>query len=266
VALLPPSVDYTSKDFDALRVRLMALLQSVFPDWSDFSVASFGNLLLEMYAFVGDVVTFYLDTQARESRLVTATQRRNVIALARMLGYKLYGARAATAEVTFTLARSPSAQVTIPAGSTIRTQEVTEPIRFQLLADVTIAAGAAPPRAMGVVEASQAHTQLFDSRGLADLDILLDYTPYLDGSAVVSAANGSYSEVDSLLGSGPNDRHYVLLVDQNDRATIRFGDGTNGAPPTGTVQVAYKTGGGSDGNVDAGRLVVIEDRHRDRSP
>jgi hypothetical protein len=133
VALLPPSVDYTSKDFDALRVRLMALLQSVFPDWSDFSVASFGNLLLEMYAFVGDVVTFYLDTQARESRLVTATQRRNVIALARMLGYKLYGARAATAEVTFTLARSPSAQVTIPAGSTIRTQEVTEPIRFQLL-------------------------------------------------------------------------------------------------------------------------------------
>ena len=73
MAVLPPSVDYTDKDFDALRVRLMALVQSVFPDWSDFSVASFGNVLLEMYAFVGDVVTFYLDNQARESRLVTAT-------------------------------------------------------------------------------------------------------------------------------------------------------------------------------------------------
>ena len=54
--LLPPSVDYTDKDFDALRERLIALLQSVFPEWSAFSVAGFGNILLEMYAFVGDVI------------------------------------------------------------------------------------------------------------------------------------------------------------------------------------------------------------------
>lgn len=117
MAILPPSVDYTDKDFDALRARLIALVRSVFPDWSDFSVATFGNVLLEMYAFVGDVVTFYLDAQARESRLVTATQRKNVIALARMLGYRLHGARAATAEVEFTVARTPTADVTIPAGA-----------------------------------------------------------------------------------------------------------------------------------------------------
>ena len=258
MVVLPPSVDYTDKDFDALRVRLMALVQSVFPDWSDFSVASFGNLLLEMYAFVGDVVTFYLDNQARESRLVTATQRKNVIALARMLGYQLHGAQAATAEITFSLARPPTADVVLPAGTVVRTQEVTEPVRFQLLADVLIPTGADPPELMGVVESSESRTQLFDARGLADLDILLDHTPYLDGSAVVSAANGDYVAVDSLLGSGPNDRHFVVLVDQNDRATIRFGNGTSGAPPTGTVQITYKTGGGSGGNVEAGSLVVIE--------
>ena len=91
--LLPPSVDYTDRDFDALRERLIALVRSAFPDWSDFSVASFGNLLIELYAFVGDVVSFYLDAQARESRLATATQRTNVIALARMLGFKVQGAR-----------------------------------------------------------------------------------------------------------------------------------------------------------------------------
>lgn len=74
MAVLPSSPDYTDKDFDSLRARLIALVRSVFPDWSDFSVASFGNVLLEMYAFVGDVITFYLDNQARESRLVTATR------------------------------------------------------------------------------------------------------------------------------------------------------------------------------------------------
>jgi len=143
VALLPSSLDMTDKDFDALRLRLIALARSVFPDWSDFAVASFGNVLLELYAFVGDVVGYYLDNQARESRLVTATQRKNVIALA-------------------------------------RTREVTEPVRFQLLADVVIPAGAL--QATGVVENSKTYVQLFDSRGLADLDIILDHTPYLDAS------------------------------------------------------------------------------------
>jgi hypothetical protein len=157
VALLPPSLDMTDKDFDALRVRLIALARSVFPDWSDFAVASFGNVLLELYAFVGDVVGYYLDNQARESRLVTATQRKNVIALARMLGYKLHGARAATAQIVFSLARVASAEVRIPAGTMVRTREVTEPVRFQLLADVVIPAGAL--QAIGVVESSKTYVK-----------------------------------------------------------------------------------------------------------
>jgi hypothetical protein len=256
--LLPPSVDYTDKDFDSLRERLISLLKSVFPEWIDFSVACFGNILLEMYAFVGDVITYYLDAQARESRLSTATQRKNVIALARMLGFKLQGARAARATIQFSLQAPPSANVTLPVGTVVRTQEVTEPVRFQLLLPLVISSGATPPMASATVEQSETHTQLLDSRGLGGLDILLDRTPYLDGSATILASNGSYQEVDSLLGSGPNDRHFLVLVDQNDRATIRFGSGVNGAPPSGTVSVRYKTGGGSSGNVDAGRLVVIE--------
>ena len=89
-------------------------------------------VLLELYAFVGDVVTYYLDNQARESRLVTAVQRKNVIALARMLGYRLHGARAATAEVIFSIARPAAADVRIPAGTVVRTREVTEPIRLHV--------------------------------------------------------------------------------------------------------------------------------------
>jgi hypothetical protein len=257
MATLPPSIDYTDKDFDALRERLIALVRSVFPDWSDFSVASFGNVLLEMFAFVGDVLGFYLDAQARESRLATATQRRNVIALARMLGFRLLGTRAARTSVTFSLQATPSAAVVLPAGTIVRTQEVTEPVRFQLLAPVLFAAGGAFT-AVGVCEHSESHEQLFDALGLGGTDLMLDRVPFLDGSAVVSAGNGSYVEVESLLGSGPNDRHFMVLVDQNDRATLRFGGGSNGAPPTGTIAVTYRTGGGPAGNVDAERLVIVE--------
>jgi hypothetical protein len=258
VAILPASIDYTDKDFDALRARLVALVKSVFPDWSDFDVASFGNVLLELFAFVGDVLTFYQDNLARESRLVTATQRKSIIALAKMLGYRLQGARAATAEVEFKLARPPAAPVVIPAGTFVRTQEVTEPTRFQLLSQVLIDTGANPPIVVGVVEHSKGYTQVLDANGLADLEMHLDYTPYLDGSAVVSTTQGTFTEVDNFLDSGPNDLHFVVDVDQNDRATLRFGNGVSGTLPTGTISVAYKTGGGALGNVDAERIAVFE--------
>jgi len=263
VATLPESVDYTDKDFDALRARLVALIQSVFPDWTDFDVASFGNTLVELYAFVGDVLTFYQDNLARESRLVTATQRKSVMALAKMLGYRLQGARAATASLVVELSRSPAAAVTIPAGTVVRTQEVTEPVRFQLLAPAVIPAGANPPRATVIAEQSKTHTQLFDARGLADLDVHLDFSPYLDGSASVTTPQGAFTEVESFLDSRPNDRHFVVAVDQNDRATLRFGNGVSGSPPNGTIFVAYKTGGGAVGNVDADRIVVIEGSFKD---
>lgn len=263
MAMLPESVDYTDKDFDALRARLVALIKSVFPDWTDFDVASFGNVLVELYAFVGDVLTFYQDNLARESRLVTATQRKSVMALAKMLGYRLQGAQAATASVVLQLARVPTASVTIPAGTVVRTQEVTEPVRFQLVDPIVIPAAADPPRAVAVVENSKTYTQLFDARGLADLELHLDYVPYLDGSARVSSPQGVFTEVDSFLDSRPNDRHFVVAVDQNDRATVRFGNGVSGAAPSGTVSVTYKTGGGSAGNVDTGRIVVIEGAFKD---
>lgn len=258
MVLLPANSSYTDKEFDSLKDRLQNLLRSTFPDWTDFSIASFGNILLEMYAFVGDVLTFYQDASARESRIITATQRRNVIALAKLIGYKLPGARAATADVEFTLAAPPAADVTIPVGTIVRTQEVTDPVFFQLLSDVTIKADSEPPTTTGTVENSTTQEQLFTSTGLANQEVVLDYLLYLDDSAQINASNGGYEEVENFLDSTAEDRHFVVIVDQNDRATIRFGNGINGAVPTGTITISYKTGGGRNGIVDAERIVIIE--------
>ncbi len=261
MSLLPAQVQYTDKDFDSLRSRLKALVQSVFPDWTDFDVASFGNVLLEMYAFVGDVLSFYQDNLARESRLITATQRKNVMALARMLGYQLHGARAATAEIELTLTRATGAEIVIPKGTVVRTQEVTEPIRFQLLTDAVISVGQRSITA--IAEHSKPHTQRYDAKGLHDLEILLERRPYLDGSVEVSTASGAFTEAESFLNSGPNERHFTVIIDHNDRATLRFGNAISGLPPSGTLTINYKTGGGATGNIDAERLIVLEGAFRD---
>lgn len=254
--LLPPSPTYIDRDFDSLRARLIELVQSVFPDWTDHDVAAFGNLLLELFAFVGDVLGYYLDALIRETRLTTATQRRSVIALARMLGYTLPGAQAATANITFDLAAATAGDVVLPAGQIVSTAAAASPVQFQLLAALTIPAGAT--HAEGIAENSQNQLKTIDASGLSGTDVVLDRTPYLDGSAQPAAANGAYAEQTTLLSSGPNDRNFLVLVDQNDRATVRFGNGTNGAVPTGTISIAYKTGGGAGGNVDPNTIRVFQ--------
>ena len=50
MGMLAQATDYTDKDFDSLRLRLQALVRSVFPTWTDFNVGNFGNLLIELYA------------------------------------------------------------------------------------------------------------------------------------------------------------------------------------------------------------------------
>lgn len=259
-----PVVDYTDKDFEALRARLINIIRGAFPDWDDFEVANFGNVMLESFAFVGDVLVNYQDRQARESRLSDANLRRNVLALAKMLDYDAATASAATADVLFTLNQVPANNVTFPAGTVVKTRDVTGAVEFQLLLDLTIPAGTNPPQAFGTVENSETVLgETFQSSGLPNQEFRLSQAPYIDGTASVTTGAGAWTEVDNFLSSTAADRHYTTVVDENDRVTIRFGNGVNGQLPTGAITVDYKTGGGTAGNVDRNTIVLIEGQFTD---
>lgn len=245
-------LDLTDKDFDSLLRRLRNLIRSAFPTWTDENVSNFGNILVELVAQVGDVLGFYIDNAGRESRWTTANQRKNLIGLAKLIGYKLPGATAATADVTVTAEVVPANNVPIPKGTIIKTEEVTDAIEFQTLADATILAGTSTVSV--AVEHSKSFTDSFVSSGKANQRFTLAAYPYLDGSAAPTATNGAYTLVDNFLDSTSADRHFAVVVDQNDRATLVFGNGINGAIPVGTVTIPYKTGGGAAGRVEAGKI------------
>lgn len=263
MALLPENVDYTDKDFDSLRARLINLVRSAFPDWTDFNVANFGNILLELHAFVGDVLLHYQDNQGREARITTAQLRKSLLGLSKLIGFRAEGASAATVEVTFALAAPPVGDVVIAAGDAFRTREITDPIVFQALAGGTIPAGMDPPSVILQVENSQNSTELFTSTGIGNQEYRLNDTPYLDDSAIISAADGAYTEVDNFLSSTATDRHYTTVVDENDRVTVRFGNAINGTIPQGTITFVYKTGGGAVGNVEPNSVVRADVSYTD---
>ncbi len=256
-------IDYSDFEFDSIRARLYNLITAAFPDWTDQSVANFGNIMVELMAHVGDISGFYIDNRARESRITQATQRKSVIALAKLIGYTPAGATAASTDITVTLAEVPTNDVIIPVGSVVRTRAVTDPVLFQTLAALTIAAGTTPPVGTVSVEHSTSYTETFPATSLANQVVRLRNTPFLDGSEAVSAANGAYTRVTNFLSSVAADRHYTVTVDQNDKATVQFGNGVTGQQPSGTITVDYKSGGGSDGNVDVGAISVIEGTYTD---
>lgn len=85
-----PSINYTSRDFNSIREDLVAYARRYYPEKiKDFSQASFGALMLDTVAYVGDILSFYLDYQANESFLSTAIEYDNVVKLARTMGYKI---------------------------------------------------------------------------------------------------------------------------------------------------------------------------------
>lgn len=257
MALVSPLVDYTDKDYAALTRRLRNLITSVFPEWTDFNVANFGNLLLELFAHTGDILLFYQDNQARQSRITTATQRRAMLGLVKLIGYAPSTATAALADLVITLPRAVDGDITFPKGTFVKTEQVTTPIRYQLMADVTIPAGQTVSAVVSA-ENSVTKTDLFIFNSLPNQKITLSTTPFLDGTAIVTASNGAYDRVANFLDSGPYDRHFVIEVDQQDRATIKFGNGVNGASPVGTGSVEYRTGGGAGGRVEANKLRLFD--------
>ncbi|MGN6758349.1 MAG: putative baseplate assembly protein, partial [Thermomicrobiales bacterium] len=75
--------------------------------------------LLDAWATVADVLTFYQERIANEGYLRTATERRSILELARLVGYTLRPGVAASTYLAYTLDKDPQPEttVTIPQGS-----------------------------------------------------------------------------------------------------------------------------------------------------
>jgi len=94
--------NYLAKDFRSFRSELLNHARIYFPNKiKDFTEASMGGLLLDMAAFVGDSMSFYLDHQFNELNWSTAIEAKNVKKHLRNAGVKVRGAAPAVAEVTF---------------------------------------------------------------------------------------------------------------------------------------------------------------------
>ena len=105
------AINYTNRDYESIREDLTEIAERFYPDtFQDFSEGSFGAMMMDAVAYVGDQLSFYLDYNINETFLDTAYQYGNVVRQGRVLGYKNTGRPSTYGKVAI--------YVLVPASST----------------------------------------------------------------------------------------------------------------------------------------------------
>ena len=136
---------YLNKDFNSLRAELVEYGQTYFSDKiSDFSPNGLAGMFIEMNAYVGDVMSYYLDHQYNELNILTAVETSNIERLIRTAGVKIRGAAPSTVVVDFYIEADAEIKNSeyVPKSSDLpvikmgTTLTSTTGIRFELLQDL----------------------------------------------------------------------------------------------------------------------------------
>jgi hypothetical protein len=281
-----PTIDYQSRDYDSLLAAMRQLIPHKLPAWTDYqSEADFGNVLLQLFAHMGDILSYYQDRVANESYLGTARERRSLIQHLRLIGYRLGTAAPAAALVDLTVPAACNGRLAIRKGDAFATRSTkdTPSVRFEYTRDtpleidcstLTPVNGRKSYRKIPVEEGRTIFDEIVGtSNGEANQRFALAHAGLILRSygasqeffrdVVLRAELGTTVEVwtmqESLAFSRASQRSFTVEVDENDEATLVFGDGTFGAIPAqgATLKVTYRIGGGIQGNVGPGRIDTI---------
>lgn len=104
-------VNFISRDFQSIKKDLLEYAKKYYPNtYKDFSDAGFGSLMIDSVAYIGDILSFYLDYQANETFIQNASEFENVLKLAKQMGYKFRNNPSSSSVASFF--------VLVPANST----------------------------------------------------------------------------------------------------------------------------------------------------
>jgi hypothetical protein len=280
---LKPAIDYTNKDFTSLRQAMLDLARYRLPEWVDRSPADLGMLLIDLFAYMGDVILYYQDRIASESFLSTATERRSVLNLLRLIGYELAPPVASSTDLTLVFkvpAAGESTQVTIPHGTQVATKP-SDPAAVQVFEylgpdlQIDLQGRGTPPTYTGLPlrnSRSLPAEIIGSSTGEPSQRFSLSQSPLILESLLVEVNEGAgfvaWDRRDNLVYStdaqnrvalsGPDSHDYYVQYDENDVAWVIFGDGVYGRAPmvgANNIRATYRVGGGAAGNVGGGAIV-----------
>ena len=269
--LIPVAVDYTSRDFYALREDLIQRVKYNIPEWQGTDTADFGIALVEAFAYMGDIANYYIDRMANESYLSTATQRQNLLNIAALYGYRPSGLQASS--VTLSFGNSSGSQIVLPAGTQIFTNIVNNDATVKLIfttnssvtinANVAVAGNTVTCDAYNYSVLSTSNdygVKIGTSTSAPNQRFNLSSNNIVEGTIRVYTTPDSgvtytpWTEVTSLSEYNSKDTVFTVNYNSENYPYITFGDSVSGAIPLNDIYVQYYTGGGIVGNISLNQL------------
>jgi len=260
-----PSVDYTSRDYSAILTDMTNLIPIFSPTWTNRDPADFGMTLLELFAYMGDILNYYIDRTANEALITSATQRQTVLQIASLIGYTPTNSTAST--VTLTFQNSTASPITLPALTQVATSLVsngtTTQVVFETNSALTVPAKSGATNGSATVVATQGQTVSNEIIGVSDgtpsQTYALANTSVINGTVNVTINGVAYQSVQYLIDSNGYDPVFSTNTDADGITYVTFGDSVSGrVPPNGAqIYATYRVGGGVIGNVASNTIKYV---------
>lgn len=243
-------VRYIGKDFDLYVTELSNFMKERFglKVFNNFVASELGVMLIEVFAYGLSHLAWYEDRQATETYLETALLRGSISRLTRQIGYKMFGAIAASVDLDLSLSSAMAVAVLVQKG----TQFVgSGGLVFETVDDVKFAPGDVGPVVVGAYE-GETVTEVFTSDGSVNQVFRLRNVSsgkrIAHGRVTVIVAGEPWAESPFIDFEQTN--HYELEYNA-DPPLVRFGDGIAGNIPAvaAEVSVRYISTSGQLGNV-----------------
>ena len=256
--------DTAAKDYDSLIQSLIDFATSQYGEqtsanrvWTDFNISSFSRNWAELVAYIGDQLMFYLDTHANQAHLRSATIPSFILDIAQQLGYEVPTQQAASGKLQFTT----TGPYTISEGYRVFAGDV------EFFTTREILGSRAETVEVEVLQGAR-RTQSYVSAGLQneaftlpDPNVIVDLNnPNANLQSPQVVVNGTlYRIVTTPVDAAPNSLIVVRSIDVNGRMVLTFGDGVFGRrlASNENIQVVYRTGGGSQGNLEPGEITEL---------
>lgn len=261
-----PQVDYTSRDYTSIRDDMTELIPDYTNNkWTNRDPSDIGMTLLELFAYMGDILNHYIDRSANEAFIGTASQRDSVLQISDLLGYNPVETTAAT--VTLTFYNSTASPLTVPAktqaATTVISNSASTQIIFETNAVATVPAKVGSVNGSVQVKATQGYTVSNEIIGTGTGQISQIYklskNSVINNSVSITIGGVNYIQVPYLIDYTGYDAVFTVYTNSAGVSYATFGDNVSGrVPPNGQVIYAtYRVGGGTAGNVSANTIKTI---------
>lgn len=262
------NLNYTNQDFWSLKSRLIDFINerfgtngTVLPNtFNDFVESSVAVMLMEIYSFVGDTLSFKIDQQFGEIFIDTVSEVENAFRLAKAIGMQPLPPIASRSLWTASINSTNSKDVILNSPLRIDVSNNGEPITIELFPcdsnfnpifnqDIVIPAGSTSISSIIGLE-GRTTSDTFSGTGAVSQTYKLQLGPVIYDSIEVKIDGSIWNQVDFFTDSQQR-KEYRVEFDSDYNAYIIFGNNRTGLIPSNgsVIEIDYRIGGGAKGNI-----------------